>query len=142
MRSAGLILVTMFALGATGCMDVERDDPSVIPDDQMRMAVRNNTDRALGLFVNGQDLGAVAPDSGRTLDAVQLPALPWDAELRLPSGRTVVKLTIHSGSIRRTETSASGVFARQDLSCGRVEIWSGSPPGGPPHGPGNPGDCD
>ncbi len=32
--------------------------------------------------------------------------------------------------------------ARVDLSCGRIDIWSGTPMMGPAPGPGVPGDCD
>ena len=47
----------------------------------------------------------------------------------------------YTGSSRPADLSAQGDAVRVDLSCGRLDIWSGPPLLGPPPGPGTPGDC-
>ncbi len=37
---------------------------------------------------------------------------------------------------------ASGVGFREDLCCGRLDVWLGVPHAGPAPGPGTAGDCD
>jgi hypothetical protein len=113
-----------------------------VPDDQMILSVDNQTNRALDLFVNGSKVADLGPTSLRDIRAGQLPPLPWDAQVRLPTGRLLLELTIRSGSFVRNANGGTGPGTRVDLSCGRIDLWSGFPLMGPAPGPGVPGDCD
>jgi hypothetical protein len=113
----------------------------VVPDDQMSFTAGNYTDRVLELVVNGAPVAELAAASQQELTAGKLPALPWRVEIRLPTGRRLLELTIGSGSVTRTATGSVSPGARADLSCGRIEIWSGYPLIGPVPGAGVPGDC-
>ena len=55
--------------------------------------------------------------------------------------RTLLSLTITSGSVVRREDSVQPAGTRVDLSCGRIELYAVIPLGGPAPGPGHPGDC-
>lgn len=107
----------------------------------MSLTANNQSDRALELFVNGGKMADVAPMTALTMAAKDLPPMPWAAELRLPTGRTLVGLAVTSGSVVRLESGTAGVGNRADLSCGRVELYAVYPLGGPAPGPGRPGDC-
>ena len=55
-------------------------------------------------------------------------------------------MTVRDGDLQATTnpdggSSANGIGGRIDLSCGRLDIWSGVPVIGPMPGPGSPGDC-
>jgi hypothetical protein len=113
-----------------------------VPDDQMILSVSNLTDRQLELFVNDGRVAVLDPASSKGVPAGQLPAMPWDAQVRLPTGRVLLELTIRSGSFVRNANGGSGPGTRVDLSCGRIDLWSGFPLMGPVPGPGVPGDCD
>jgi hypothetical protein len=80
------------------------------------------------------------------MPATSLPALPWAIEARSPSGRVLTSLTVNSGDVWQVtfpdgSVGSKGDAARVDLSCGRLDIWSGPPLAGPAPGPGSPGDC-
>jgi hypothetical protein len=107
----------------------------------MSLTANNQSDRALELFVNGGKIADVGPTTSLTIQAKDLPSMPWAAELRLPTGRTLVDLTVTSGSVVRRETGSQGAGNRVDLSCGRIELYAVIPLGGPEPGPGRPGDC-
>lgn len=113
-----------------------------VPDDQMILSVSNETNRQLDLFVNDGRVAVLAPFSAKDIAAGLLPPLPWNAQVRLPTGKLLLQLTIRSGSFVRVANGGSGPGARVDLSCGRIDLWSGFPLSGPAPGPGNPGDCD
>ena len=108
--------------------------------------VSNGTTLAVTIVVNGVALRAVAPSAGASIPVTQLPPLPWFVEARSPSGRVLTSMTVHAGDVTHTTTpnggsEQRGVVGRVDLSCGRLDIWSGPPPIGPMPGPGLPGDC-
>lgn len=118
----------------------------VIPEDvvapsEMTLSANNGTTRSLSLVVNGSALRDIAPGTQLTVTAKDLPALPWQAEVRFKSGRTALSLTVRAGDVIMG-ASAKGDGARIDLSCGRIDLWSGLPLLGPVPGPGIPGDCD
>jgi hypothetical protein len=113
-----------------------------VPDDQMILSVSNLTDRQLELFVNDGRVAVLDPASSKDVPAGQLPAMPWAAQVRLPTGRVLLELTIRSGSFTRNANGGSGPGTRVDLSCGRIDLWSGFPLMGPIPGPGVPSDCD
>jgi hypothetical protein len=113
-----------------------------VPDNQMTLSVSNLTNRRLELFVDGTKVADVVPTSEHELSAAQLPALPWVAQVRLPTGGLLLELTVRSGSFVRNANGGVSPGARVDLSCGRIDLWSGFPLIGPAPGPGVPGDCD
>jgi hypothetical protein len=134
MRQFAVILVTSIVL--VGCQVA----PGVVPDAEMQLHVNNGTSLQLVLVVNGQTYPL--PANGQTdLKASELPPLAWMAEVQTMSGRSLVGITVRSGDVVQTQASQKGDGARVDLSCGRIDIWSGPPLLGPPPGPGVPGDC-
>lgn len=136
-------LVALLALTAVGCGGPGPTQLPLgpVPDAEMSVTANNQSGRTIELFVNGSKITDVAATSQLTIQARDLPPLPWAAELRLPTGRTLLELTITSGSVVRLESGSGGVGTRVDLSCGRIELWAVFPLGGPPPGPGRPGDC-
>ncbi|MEO8470406.1 MAG: hypothetical protein ABI573_12165 [Chloroflexota bacterium] len=114
----------------------------VVPDSQMTLDVANGTDIRLELVVNGHVVAAFPPGGAVELASDKLPQLPWDAVVRFPDGRGIVALIVRSGDIVATSTSSKGDGARVDLSCGRIDMWSGPPMSGPIPGDGTPGDCN
>jgi hypothetical protein len=127
---AGLLLAACAASG------------DVVGPGDMTLSVQNGTTTPVTLFVTGVRVRDVAPGAIVELPASALPSLPWHAEVRLPTGRLLVSLTINAGDVIQGPSSAKGDAARVDLSCGRIDIWSGPPLLGPASGPGTPGDCD
>jgi hypothetical protein len=119
----------------------------VVPPDSMSLAVNNTSTLTVSLVVNGTLIASLDPGAclGCTDDsavpASLLPPLPWQAEVRSPSGRVLVSLTVHAGDVSNGNSSARGDGGRVDLSCGRIDLWSGPPMLGPAPGPGSPGDC-
>lgn len=107
----------------------------------MSLDVSNGSTLNVSLMVNGIVIETVA--AGRTdhLDATRLPTLPWNAQVSSSYGRVLLQLTVHAGDIHRDATTTSGDAARVDLSCGRIDLWSGPPLLGPAPGSGTPGDC-
>ena len=138
-RVASSLLV--LALILAGC-SMLGSTAGAVPDDQMILSISNATDRQVALLVNGTKVADVGARSGQDIKAGQRPALPWNAEVRLPTGRLLLQLTVRSGSVVRTANGGSSTGARVDLSCGRIDLWSGYPMLGPVPGPGLPGDCN
>jgi hypothetical protein len=127
-------------------------DPSgeivgVVPPDSMSLAVNNTSSLTVSLVVNGTLIASLDPgtclgcNENSAVPASLLPPLPWKAEVRSPSGRVLLSLTVHAGDVANGNSSAQGDGARVDLSCGRIDLWSGPPMLGPAPGPGSPGDC-
>jgi hypothetical protein len=114
----------------------------------MRLSAWNGTSLEVALLVNGKPLQVLAPGEWReAIPASALPPLPWSVEARSPSGRVLLTLTVNEGDVASGvnpggSTFSKGAAARVDLSCGRLDIWSGPPLAGPAPGPGSPGDCD
>lgn len=114
----------------------------VVPPSEMTISALNGTTKALVLVVNGAAVQNLRPGDQVEVTANVLPALPWAAEVRLPAGRLLLSLTIRAGDVVRDGSSQRGDAARVDLSCGRIDLWSGPPLLGPAPQPGTPGDCD
>ncbi len=119
----------------------------VLPPAQMRLGVSNQTTIEVRLEVNGSLVRELAPGTVADLPAGDLPGLPWVARIRTESGRLLIELTVRAGDVwlRRNadgSTEMKGDGARVDLSCGRIDLWSGQQMGGPAPGPGSPGDCE
>ena len=137
-------------ISMTAVPEVDRPSPvpiGVVPDRWMTISVSNGTTLNLALFVNGlfvTYLAAGVCDGCGDNDAIPaavLPALPWSVEVRTPAGRSLVSASIQSGDAAYSSNGDQGRFARVDLSCGRIDIWSGSRPLGPAPEPGTSGDC-
>jgi hypothetical protein len=112
----------------------------------MDLGVNNGTSLVLSLVVNGTVVRQVEPGQAPVLTAGQLPALPWSVEVRSPSGRVLVGMTVRSGDVWTRDnpdgsSEAKAAGARVDLSCGRIDLWSLIQMVGPAPGPGVPGDC-
>lgn len=77
-----------------------------------------------------------------------MPQLPWHVEARTQAGgRLLLSFDVKRGDVFSTtepdgQGSARGVSERRDLSCGRLDVWSGPRMMGPPPGPGERGDCE
>ena len=127
------------AVAAAACANA---DPTVVPDSQMSIGVSNGTSIAVELVVNASTIRTIPPSTNIEVPAADLPALPWQADLTTAAGRTLITLGVRSGDVYRTSNGSGGVGRRVELSCGRLDIWSGPPMLGPMPGPGVPGDCD
>ncbi len=106
----------------------------------MELHANNGTPLQLAIVVNGQ-MELLAPHAQLDLFAATLPSLPWVAEVRTVTGRTLLSLTVRSGDVIEGPNGSTGDGARVDLSCGGIDLWSGPPLLGPMPGPGTPGDC-
>jgi hypothetical protein len=119
----------------------------VTPPDQLRLAVSNGTTIPVLLTVNGAAGLPIAAGKGADLGIADLGPPPWAAQVRTGSGRVLVETTVRAGDVWSQQNAdgsgeSRGVGARVDLSCGRIDIWSGVPMMGPAPGPGVSGDCD
>jgi len=94
------------------------------------------------LVVNGQRIQDLEPGAQLEIFAPSLPALPWTAEVRLPTGRSLLSLTVNAGDVLIWFSSEKGDAIRVGLSCGSIDLWSGPPLAGPAPATGSPGDCD
>jgi hypothetical protein len=151
MRGAlGVIVVVLLASLLAACRPGSAsapDDAARVPADELTLGIQNGTSLDVALVVNGLLVGVYPASSGEEITAAQLPALPWDIEARTQAGRILAELTVREGDVWSRQnadggTESNGVGVRVDLSCGRLDIWSGPPMIGPAPGPGSPGDCD
>jgi hypothetical protein len=113
----------------------------------MTLSIANGTTIAVTLVVNGTVVETVAPGGYQDpVPPTEMPPLPWQVEARSPSGRLLSSLTVHQGDVWQQSTPSGGMLlhgdaVRADLSCGRLDIWSGPPLVGPTFIPGPSGDC-
>ena len=123
---------------AVGCVPTAATEP---------LQIDNGTTLAVTVVVNGQVVRDVGPSIGPIeISPAILPAPPWSVEVRSPSGRVLLDLTVRPQDVMRTTgpsglVALKGAAARVDLSCGRLDVWVGPPLAGPPPEPGTPGDC-
>ena len=143
-RVAARRLAALLLIGSlVGCQNVG----DVLPPEQMKLGALNATSKELVLVVNGERIDDLHPGVPLELSAARLPPLQWTAEVRLPDGRSLFSLTVRAGDVATTRHADGSIEqrgdgARVDLSCGRIDLWSGPPLIGPAPGPGAPGDCD
>jgi hypothetical protein len=110
------------------------------------LGVSNGSTLPVTIAVNGTAIRTIQPHTDETILVRDLPALPWAVEARAPSGRALLSMRVRSGDVWDTTRpdgshERNGDANRVDLSCGRLDMWSGPSLLGPPPGPGNPGDC-
>ena len=103
--------------------------------------ISNQTSLAVTVVVNAAATRTVPPHSQETLLVRELPAQPWSIEARTASGRVLSAMTVRPGDVWERGDELKGDAVRVDLSCGRLDMWSGPPLLGPAPGPGTPGDC-
>ena len=136
-----VLVALVFLLGCTATALPER-----VPATH-GLEAGNGTSLTVTLVVNGAALRVIPPGESAVVPVGELPLLPYVVEARSPRGRLLTSMTVRAGDIRETTTPIgarqySSAAVRVDLSCGRLDIWSGFPMLGPPPGPGKPGDCD
>ncbi len=112
----------------------------------MSLAVQNGSTLTVTVVVNEAPVATLKPGDcmGCGDDAMlasHLPSLPWAVQVRSPGGRVLTTLTVHDGDVVYSAGFSKGDATRVDLSCGRIDVWSGPPLLGPAPGPGTPGDC-
>ncbi len=110
------------------------------------LRVSNGTALRVTIAVNGTDLRTIQPQTQETVLVKDLPPLPWAVEARTSTGRTLLSMSVRAGDVWETTRpdgshELNGDANRVDLSCGRLDIWSGPGLLGPAPGPGSPGDC-
>jgi len=111
------------------------------------LQVNNGTRLAVTVLVNGRVIRTVEPRGVAEIPPEGLPPVPWNVELRSPSGRLLLDLVVRPEMVTRAtgtggQVSLTGAAARVDLSCGRLDVWVGPPLLGPSPEPGHPGDCE
>lgn len=118
--------------------------------DPLRLSISNATTLSVRLTINGELVQVVAPGTREDpIDPSNLPEPPWHIEASTTSGRVLVAIDVAPGDVWHTEEGPNGgthhrsAGARADLSCGRLDVWSGAPMLGPaPPSSFPPGDCD
>jgi hypothetical protein len=141
-----VVAIALAAVVACGCGAVGQP-ASLLPTPAPGLSIANGTTLTVTLLVNGTLVGTFAPGVERDpIPAAGLPALPWQVEARSPSGRLLASVTVRPGDVWATtgpsgQGEMKGDGVRVDLSCGRLDIWSGPPLIGPAPGTGSPGDC-
>ena len=144
------LVVVVLAGALSGCAGAGGASPSSAPPlptgTQMTLSIANYATIAVTLVVNGKVIETVPAGGYEDPIKAELPGLPWSVETRSPSGRVLSSMTVHAGDVWQTTEpngngGAKGDAVRVDLSCGRLDVWSGPPLLGPPPGPGQSGDC-
>ncbi len=156
-------LASIFLAGDTGdflmSSTVAPNSPSELPTpmygsgpivEPLQLSISNATTLAITLMVNGKTVLVAEPGTRLgPIEDQQLPGAPWHVEALTPSGRVLLSMDVAPGDVWQTEegpnggTAHRGAGARADLSCGRLDVWSGPPMSGPaPPSSFPPGDCD
>lgn len=124
-------------------------DDAVLAD-PLPLGIANNTTLGVSLVINDQLIRVFPPGQGdQDIDASLLPSPPWHVEARSPTGRVLLEMDVDVGDVWRSEgppggpSTVVGRAVRADLSCGRLDVWSGPPMDGPMPPDSFPaGDCD
>jgi hypothetical protein len=103
------------------------------------VSVANGTTIPVAITINGVQVGTVPPGTTEDPISATMPARPWTVEARLPSGRVLATLTV---SAQDYISNNSGKAVREDLACGRLDLWSGPPLLGPMFSPDPSKPCD
>jgi len=120
------------------------------PSTPLALSISNQTTLDVTLVVNDQVVGAFPPTAHEDpIPASRLPPPPWHVEARTTTGRVLASIDVRPGDVWSTTPDAAGRSSvrgkadRAELSCGRLDIWSGPPLVGPaPPASFPPGDCD
>ena len=138
---APLVIVAMAAV-STCAGPPPPDDPALYD-----IHAANGTTIPISIAVDGKVVIEVPAGGEVEIPSGTISRPPYTIELRVPSGRVLDSMPVAPGSVTQVRNSdgtgsASGVFLREDLSCGQFTLWLGIRPSGPAPGPGTPGDCD
>lgn len=114
------------------------------------LSVSNGTTLVVTLLINDAEVAAIPPATRLDpIDPAAFPPAPWRVEARTPTGRTLSTFEVRPEDIWCTTPAPDGHWGchgagvRVDLSCGRLDMWSGPPMMGPmPPATFLPGDCD
>jgi len=142
-----VVLVAGMLSGCVGAGGANPSSPLPSPSSTpMTLSIENDTTIAVTLVVNGKVIETVPAGGYEDPVKAELPALPWNVETRSPSGRVLSSMTVHAGDVWSTtypngNGETKGDAVRVDLSCGRLDVWSGPPLLGPAPDPGPSGDC-
>ncbi len=154
MRRVCVVLVALSATVATACGLVVSPSAPIVIVEPLTVSISNQTSTlAVKVVVNSAEVGIFQPGArADPIDQSRMPSPPWHVVATTLSGRLLTAYDVKPGDVNRTEyggghSGQSGRGSRVDLSCGRVDIWSGPPMLGPPYGsvPDRvypPGDCD
>ena len=154
-RSMRLVLGVLVAMMLSACSGETTLSPSPSPSPRVHLGISNGTTLDVTLVVNGQRVADYPTDGSQlpAIDDAALPPLPWDVEVRSPSGRVLTSMHVDVGQVSTTTDASgnivghTGRIGEADLSCGRLIVWAGdfTPTGGAPRStqspPGTPGDC-
>jgi hypothetical protein len=118
-----------------------------VPTQTRDLSVSNQTTLVVTVVVNGAVLHTVPPGEVRTTLMRGSASGPWTVEARAPSGRVLTSMTFRPDDVSETTNpdgsrTHRGAATRVELTCGRLDIWSGPPLVGPMPGPGKPGGCE
>jgi hypothetical protein len=141
-----LVLAAMVVSGCVWSGGASQLPATTAASQGMKLSIDNETKIAVTLVVNGSVIETVPPGGYEDPIKGNLPPLPWNVETRSPSGRVLSTLVVHQGDFWQTsmpngEGGAKGDSVRVDLSCGRLDLWYGTPMLGPAFVPGPSGDC-
>jgi hypothetical protein len=139
-RWIGLIaLIALTVASCGGPVATPSPMPAPTPPLLPTVSVANGTTIPVAIALNGTMVGTVP--AGTTEDPIPatLPARPWTIEARSPSGRVLATLTL---SAQDYISNNSGKAVREDLACGRLDLWSGPPLLGPMFSPDLSNPCD
>ena len=136
-RRIGLVALIVLATAACGG-PVVTPPPTPVPL-LPTVSVANGTSIPVAIAVNGTVVETMP--AGTTEDPITatLPARPWTVEARSPSGRVLADLTVNAQDYIANN---AGKAVREDLACGRLDLWSGPPLLGPMFSPDASKPCD
>jgi hypothetical protein len=132
-----LLLLRVIAVAVVACGVAPTPTPTslLLPT----ISVANGTTVPVATTINGVQVGTVPPGTTEDPIPATLPARPWIVEARSSSGRVLATLTV---SAEDSISANSGVAVREDLACGRLDLWSGPPLLGPMFSPDPSKPCD
>ena len=131
------IAFAILALSLAACSTTPSPSPAPTARTYPDLGIANSTTIALTLVVNGVVLETVPPGVSQDPVPVAMPSLPWQVEVRSPSGRLLTSLTVTASThVDATTGVDTGVF----LPCGLIDLWSGPVPTGPVPRPSGPAD--
>jgi hypothetical protein len=125
----------VLSLMVAGCVAAS-GAPTPEPTQHIGLSIHNGTTMAVTIVVNGSVIETVPPGTSEDPIQGEMPAMPWAVEVRSPTGRVMTTLDVHPGDYATASLPdggwhEQGVGRRLDLSCGRLDLWYGTPILGP-----------
>lgn len=141
-RALGLMAAAALALAACGSPSATASStPTEVPTEPFpAVSISNETTIPIAIAVNGMVLVTVPAGTADGLSQSSPPSRPWTVEARSPTGQVLATMTVSATDQSSTD---SGGFARVDLPCGRIDLWTGGQqPLGPAFSPDMSKSCD